>query len=83
MGGMAEVVKAPDDLGRARGYRRYPWDEWTDGQWRHAVAGVDYDTPDESFRNRLYRVASLRGLSVRTHIVHAGRVAFAFTRRDG
>lgn len=60
---MAYVVEPPDDH-RERPQRqdRYPWHEWTDGQWRQAVRGEDYRITDEGFRSCLYNYARIRGL---------------------
>jgi hypothetical protein len=41
---------------------RYPWAEWSDGQWRQAVAGEDYTITGEGFRSCLYAYARAAGL---------------------
>lgn len=57
---MAEIIE--DDSLKPR--RRYPWDEWADGQTRRIRRGVDFDTSAGSMRVQLYQEARRRGLKV-------------------
>lgn len=59
---MAYIVEPPDaHTSRARTVRRYPWAQWSDGQWRQAVRGEDYKITDGGFRACLYRYAQAAG----------------------
>jgi hypothetical protein len=49
---------------------RYPWDDWTDGQWWLCVADVDYMTSRDAFTAGLYAQAASRGMTV---VVHRAR----------
>jgi hypothetical protein len=53
---MAEVIRDHE----VQGVRRYPWDEWCDGNWRRFIPGEDFDIPIGEFRNRFYTVKSRR-----------------------
>jgi hypothetical protein len=62
---MAETITHFPESQR-RPTRRYPWDDWTDGQIWKLVRGEDFDAEADQFRNRLYTQAKRRGLDVRT-----------------
>lgn len=82
---MTILPNLPTRTGRAVGPRpqggyKYPWQEWTDGQPREAVRGVDYTCPDNSFRTACHQAARIRGLRVAVRITESG-VAFQFYRQ--
>lgn len=59
----------------------YPWDEWTDGAWREAVAGVDFRCTYRSFEQMVHGQATHRGMKAETRRTAPGkRLAFRFIR---
>ncbi len=80
---MAENVN-PDELKRMpRGRRpKYPWAQWTDGEWWHAKQGEDFTVAVNSFRSTLANHACKYGLRVVTQQTETG-MAFQFTQRKG
>lgn len=80
---MAYVVEPPDTRpSRAKTIARYPWHEWTDGQWWQAVRGEDYTITDDGFRSCLYSYASLKGLRGESRKNDEG-VMFRFQPKPG
>lgn len=66
---MAKKLKG-DVKGNKRGPQStYDWDTWLDGNSWQLKRGVDFDTPVEKMRIRVWNVSSQRGLSVRTEVV--------------
>ena len=59
-------------------YRRYPWNEWTDGKARVATQGEDFTVRLESFRTSLHIEARNRGLKCKTSKVAHNQIAFQF-----
>jgi hypothetical protein len=77
---MADIVDPPEfTRGRPP---KYPWDEWTDGQWRHARRGVDYTSRDSTFQNTLYVHGHRFGLQAQTRATDTG-VTFRFIPLKG
>lgn len=61
---------------------KYPWDEWTDGEWRWAQRRVDYDTTREGFRAVLHGHARRKGLVCETYTDNLNPgIRFRFQRR--
>jgi hypothetical protein len=56
---MATIIEGDAGL---RPRRRYPWNEWSDGQQRRVEQGVDFDTSAENLRVQLYAQARRMGL---------------------
>jgi len=48
--------------------RKYPWDEWLDGQARRLHRGDDFNCSLVSMRGLTHQVARRRGLAVRTKV---------------
>lgn len=46
---MVIIIKNPGAPVAPSRVRRYPWEEWADGQWREAMQGVDYICKTSSF----------------------------------
>lgn len=66
---MAEIL---DGAAGLTPRRRYPWDEWTDGQTRRIAKGVDFDCPTYSMRVMIYQRARKDGLTATARL--EGRV---------
>lgn len=77
---MADIIDPSTVKSIRRGRTpKYPWAEWSDGQWREAVRGEDYTTTDKGFKSTLYGHAVRTGL--RTEMFQTERgVAFRFVR---
>jgi hypothetical protein len=54
----------------ARGQRRYPWEEWTDGSVWEIRRSEDYDVATENMRVNLHMRADSLSRKVRTHKFH-------------
>lgn len=82
---MAEIVDPPEDARGNAGIRKskYPWAEWTDGQWRLAVPGVDYTCKDATFQFNVYQQGYRRGLTAQTRAIPGKGVMFRFIRTKG
>lgn len=52
----------------ASGRRRYPWDEWLNGEAWKLRRGVDFESEIYNFRNLAHLTARRRGLRVQTVI---------------
>lgn len=66
---MATVLKKNDiewDTPTSR--RRFPWDEWTDGQTYQAVQGEDFQSGPHAFTAQLRKRAETLGLEVKTSV---------------
>ncbi len=63
---MATILTG-DQIPDIQPYGRYPWDQWTDGQWRRIVHGVDFHVVPPNMRVMLYSRAKRDGLKVVTH----------------
>lgn len=81
---MADIIDPPDRVrGRPHGRpSRYPWQEWTDGQWRLAKRGEDYVCKDASFQYLVYQQGYRRGMSGQALVCEDG-VKFRFIRKKG
>lgn len=77
---MADIVEPPNDArGHAHGAKsKYPWGEWTDGQWRLAVPGVDYTCKDATFAFNVYQQGYRRGLVAQTRSLPGKGIMFRF-----
>lgn len=62
---MAEKVDHLPELDR-RPARRYPWEDWMDGDVWKLRRGEDFDVEADVFRNRLYSVSAKKGKKVAT-----------------
>lgn len=67
------IVKNPDmwpgyPFDWKRKNRKYPWDEWTDGQWREAEKGLDFDCTALSFATAVYHHARVSGKKAVTSV---------------
>lgn len=71
---MAEIVdpEHADRLQRGAPLPRYPWPEWSDGQWRRAVRGSDFTCTAQSFRNNAYAYANRNGLKAEVIMTKEG-----------
>lgn len=49
--------------------RKYPWDEWLNGQPQVLRRGVDYQATNNSFRQMLREAAAARGKRAKSRIV--------------
>lgn len=64
---MVRVIEDPENWGRFHRRwrnRTYPWDEWSDGRWREAVRGEDFDCIPQSFVTAMYKHAQKYGKNV-------------------
>jgi hypothetical protein len=59
----------------ARGSKRYPWDEWMDGQVRILVQGEDFDSSTIQMQNVFASAARRRGLQGATVTVSDTEIA--------
>lgn len=62
--------------------RKYPWDEWLDGQTRLLVPGEDFDLDMGYMRTTVYGAARRHGVRVRVAARDEGLYVKAVTR-DG
>jgi hypothetical protein len=71
---MAKVIEELSAEGR-----KYPWEEWSDGQSRFAKRGVDYTCSDKNFQTSLHVRASkmAKGTKAITRLRDDG-IAFRF-----
>lgn len=83
---MAKVVEDPDSWGRPSRkrseHRSYPWPTWTDGQWREAVQGEDFDCAAQSFMTAIYHHARSYGKTASVR-VDGVKVLFRLVCTDG
>jgi hypothetical protein len=59
--------------------KRYPWDQWFDGNIRKAVRGTDFEVEATSFRVTIRAAAKRHGYTVRTK-VRGNSVTFQATK---
>lgn len=57
---------------------RYPWDDWTTGEWWMAVKGVDFFCEPNSFRMAVIMHGRRRSIKSTTYVVGQA-VLFRFT----
>jgi hypothetical protein len=62
--------------------RKYPWDEWSDGQTRILTKGTDFECSMASIQNGLHVWARRHGLIARTQRVESDRVAVRMEPRQ-
>jgi hypothetical protein len=55
--------------------KRYHWDEWADGRWKLAEAGVDFDNPS-TFRVALSQWSKVTRCTYKTETTPDGHIAF-------
>lgn len=66
---MATVLKKNDiDWDTPTSRRRFPWDEWTDGQTYQAVQGIDFQSGPHAFTAQLRKKAETLGIGVKTRV---------------
>lgn len=53
---MARIITGPEPATLKPRKRYYPWDEWSDGQWREATRHDDYDCTTASFIRQLHQI---------------------------
>lgn len=75
--GMAKEIQPGDLPQDAR--IKYPWAQWTNGNWWQARRGEDFNGDVESFRSNLYAYTKRHGLKVTTKS-EGDVVAFKITR---
>lgn len=73
-----EVI--PESEPRTGRRRKYPWDEWKDGEWHTLTKGEDFDIPLEHFRSACYMHAVRYNMQVMTELVSRedGMIALCF-----
>lgn len=83
---MARIIENPETWGspdqRRTPHRNYPWNEWSDGQWREAVRGEDFDCRVQSFVTALYHHARSAGKQAMARADH-DKVLFRLMRHSG
>lgn len=73
----------PSSVPRPRpGRRKYPWHEWTDGDWWRLKRGADYKVTDDAFRSITFTHARRNGLKVRTRLYDGG-IFIQFFQEEG
>lgn len=69
---MARIVDNPEFWGGypqpRRKKRFYPWGEWSDGKWREALRGEDFDCQAQSFATAVYHHAEKYGKLSTTYV---------------
>lgn len=57
----------------AHGNQKYPWDDWTDGEWHRLISGTKrYPRSAETIRRQICDYARLNSLKAKTRV--KGRV---------
>jgi hypothetical protein len=75
---MARAVDGP--LPAAQ--RRYPWEQWSDGQVWELTRGEDFEVTAGSFRDTARGWAREHGYTARTYAVSDAVVQVQFTKRE-
>lgn len=76
---MAKEIQ-PDDL-PTDARTKYPWDQWTNGNWWQARKGEDFNGDLEGFRSNLYAYTKRHGLRAETR-ASGDTVAFRITGHE-
>jgi hypothetical protein len=58
--------------------RKYPWEEWTDGETHTIARGVDFKVPLYVLRNQLFQRAYRLGMKVYTNKLDEDTLTFKF-----
>lgn len=75
---MAHIIKDLEPSGQ--GIKKYPWEDWQNGQAWHIECDEDIDVDAEKFRAQLYVRARASGMRVTTHLTYNG-IDFQFFPR--
>lgn len=83
---MAKVREEYTFTHGAQGKRKYPWNEWFDGQIWELLAGVDYTCSSSSMVSAIYKAAGERAGKCRVRRLHdqyGDSVVLQFYRKEG
>jgi hypothetical protein len=77
---MAKIIDDAD-FGVVR-RKKYPWDEWLDGQARELTRGIDFDNSVKSMQNTFLQAAMTRSLIGQTRVIDENRLLVRATKRE-
>lgn len=69
---MAEKADPSVVPGKRPGRRKYPWHDWTDGDWWRLTDGLDYTIATTAFRSVAFNHARRHGYKIQTKQVEGG-----------